>query len=240
MRGFSRFTLCLAAVTSAIGSAEAGVIDVFTNTTDWSESTHTENGGVSGDWAGLGALPGAVTTASFSIATSVYVGTTVESVTGTDVVLAAGDDVRFFRTTFDLGSFTSVTADLRVNVDNDVEVYLNGDLVAFQGDQTSDSFTNPAHYASIASDGTVTNGSGPLGALDSFDSVSGPFVGWNQGENELILAVRNVTGGDTGGFAFAGQFTTAAVPEPATFAFLGLVGQRHFNDLNSEIAGSGG
>ena len=64
----------------------------------------------------------------------------------------------------------------------------------------------------------------PAGA-STFTSFTPNFASsnWIVGENALIRAVRNISGGDQGGFSFGMQVDATATPEPASALTAGAV-----------------
>ena len=105
---------------------------------------------------------------------------------------------------------------MAVAVDNDIAVWINGTFVAAEVDLTGDNWLAPLPSFDILADGSISN-------IVKFDQTV-PFTGFSSGTNELILAVRNLDGGDLGGFGF--RMVIETVPEPTTTALLalGLIG----------------
>jgi hypothetical protein len=196
------------------GFANAGLI-VGTNVTDWSLSTFNPTGGNSGSWTNVIAeanLPDIATyTSPVSVGISVATpGANALGVSG----LLAGSGVSFFRTTFNL--FDITFASVALAVDNNVQVFINGSEVARLTPLAGANWASPYPAFNIQNDGSISD-------IVKFDQTF-TFNDWNEGENELVLAVRNLGGNDRGGIAFRMDVEGDAVevPEPSTLAILGL------------------
>jgi hypothetical protein len=217
----SRITLGFALALSLSAPANAAVISIVSNTTDWRLSTFTATNDAV-PWPGwLAPLPDAATYTLTPVRGAGH----VHNVGGDAINLAAGNGIRFYRTVFSLPAFTALTADVRMSVDNDMHIFVNGNPLALEGSLLLANFADAQdHRLFVAENGAVTNGF--LGG-QIFDSVTSPFPqsNWNSGgANEIVLVVRNLSGGDAGGLSFGIQVTTAdlAVPEPAALALLSL------------------
>jgi len=217
-----QFTLAVAFSAALIDAAAASptVVAVVSDPATWFESTVTATDDTFPGWPGVGAVPPAGTFTTATVAGAAH----VDNVTGS-TNLVAGSGVRFFRTTFFLPTFSSLIANLQVSVDNDVQVFINAAGLALEGSLSTDNFSNGIHHGLfIDSTGDVTNGG------DAFDSFTDPFPSgnWVGGDNEVILAVRNLSGGDAGGFSFRLDVATTPVgaPVPALLLLVisGLVG----------------
>ena len=145
--------------------------------------------------------------------------------------ILSGSGVTYYRTAFLLPAFGSITADVSALADNNIQIFVNGHELALYGTDLSGFSRSPFHLF-IDTSGAVINGY--LGG-SSFSQISSPFAAadWNSGTtNEIELAIRNLSGGDSGGFVFNATLTTTAavvpVPEPESYAMLlaglGLLG----------------
>jgi hypothetical protein len=206
-------------------SASAALVSIVSGTTDFRQSTTvgTDN---SPFWSGVTTLPSASTFTIVPTPGAEY----IDNVPGA-TNLFSGAGITYYRSTFTLAPFDAITLDLRASFDNDMEVFINGQVLALEGSLDFSNFIGGGHHqVFVGTDGSVTNGY--LGG-QSFDRVAPSFPAsrFNVGSNELILAIRNLTtvpngvGGlqpDTGGFSFRVNFTTiAAVPEPTSVILLG-------------------
>jgi hypothetical protein len=128
--------------------------------------------------------------------------------------LFAGSGYSFFRTTFEL--FDIQSALVNVAVDNGIQIFINGQEVARESGFPDAKWSAPYPSFKILSDGSIAD-------IVNFEDTFA-FSSWNQGENEIILAVRNLDGGDTGGVAFKMELEGSSTPvsAPGTIALLGL------------------
>ncbi len=214
-------TLAILTLSCALGTgpATAATISLVTNTTDWLLSTVVDTSN-SNDvpWSGASAfLPDVSTYTEIPVEGASY----IFPVPGA-AILFAGSDVSFYRATFSLAAFTAVTLDLSASFDNDLDIFINGHELALEGDFTSGNFNDPNHRLFVASDGTVTNGY--LGGLPFTVSTAASFPSsfFKVGANEIVLAVRNASGGDSGGVTVSADLVTTEAPEPSTCATLAV------------------
>lgn len=194
---------------------------VVSNTTDWTLSTVSTDGGPGGTWtAGAIVPPGAATfTLTPSVTGAAHLVAAANLIGMGAQPINADNNVRYYRSTFTLNAFDEIAADLTLGTDNGAAIFINGIEVARETSFLVDNWTNPLPSLVIAPDGTITN-------VVKFDSTAGSFTGFQVGLNEIIIAVRNPNseGPGAGGFAFKlNVATTQAIPEPAT-ALLGVLG----------------
>lgn len=205
--------------TLGAGPATAATISLVTNTTDWLLSTVVDRSN-----SDVVPWPGAST---FLPNVSTYTEIPVEGashifpVTGA-AILFAGSGVSFYRATFSLAAFSAVTLDLSASFDNDLDIFINGHELALEGDFAAANFNGPNHRLFVASDGTVTNGY--LGGLPFTVSAAASFPSsfFNVGNNEIVLAVRNLSSGDSGGVTVSADLVTTEAPEPSPCASLAV------------------
>lgn len=217
-----------AAFTSESG---AGLISVVSNTSDWRQSTFTLTGGNTADneWPGVTSLPDAST---FTLAPTSLGAHYIDNVEGATNLRTFVSGVSFFRSTFELPAFDALSADLRLSVDNSVHVFINASELALEGSLDSENFVDGGihHRLFVDKAGSVTNGYLGGQSFDSVPLIFAPTI-WNEGPNEVVLAVRNLPQ-DFGGFSFRMDIeagTASAVPEPSSLALLasgaiGLIG----------------
>ncbi len=121
----------------------------------------------------------------------------IDNVPGSEVIKCE-NDVTFYRKTFTLTDTLNTDFFIEMTVDDDMEVYLNGNFVAREQSHKYTNATFPSHrFHSAGNNATAKS------AHESFDmtaaNTSSFFV---HGTNEIILAIRNTRGLDNGGFSF--------------------------------------
>ncbi len=133
-------------------------------------------------------------------------------VTGTELVKTTGM-ITFFRKTFNVGSDQVSQARIRLKVDDDVEIYINNKFVAREGSGDGNNWSGTTVHDLLINGSTYTNGNAG-GYL--FDSLSTLPVGsiFQTGTNSIILAIRNFTGYDKGGFSFRMDLEKGSVSAP--------------------------
>jgi hypothetical protein len=185
---------------------------VVSHTTNWTLSTESIDGGPNGTWAPTGASPPAASTftlapAATSAAVIPHINTAAAALGATG--LLGDNNVHYYRTTFDLDPFTSISANILFAADNGGEIWINGEKVATETSFVVDNWSSPLPSISIAADGGV--------ATTKFDSSLAAFENWLVGENELIVALRNpsMEAVPAGGFALRMEITTTPIPEPS-------------------------
>ncbi|MEX2185886.1 MAG: lamin tail domain-containing protein, partial [Pirellulales bacterium] len=160
---------------------------VSSSTATWRISTASVDGGATGTWDPTG-LPDPPSAATFTIVPTatnagviplVNTAATALGVQG----LVADNNVRYYRTTFELPPLAAASANIQLAVDNGAAVYINGQLIATETSFAAENWTAPYPTIAIADTGAVT--------VSKFDSQVGTFTGWLSGENEVIVAVRN-------------------------------------------------
>lgn len=183
---------------------------VIVSDSDWWESTvvSTSNANTS-NWPGMGGnLPPA---ASYTL--PVVLGNRVNSVPGAKAI-NSGSGVHFFRKTFNLMVDSNVMVRIRSFMDDGMEVYINGKLVAREKDRSKHNRRGANHDLMYEADGTYQNGF--MGG-DPFDFVNAYRIDSlvHTGANEVVVALQNKNGGDVGGFSFRMDLQTnvPVVPE---------------------------
>ncbi|NUM35682.1 MAG: PEP-CTERM sorting domain-containing protein [Candidatus Brocadiae bacterium] len=202
----------------SIVAIHAANLTVVSNSTNWMQSTVYTIDNTNPGWPGVSSLPALNT---YTITPTVG-GAHVSNVSGATNLFSA-DGIRYYRSTFSLSAFTDITADFQISVDNDAQIFINGHAVALEGSLTGDNFNAaPHHRVFIASNNSVVNG---YSGGQAFDWVAASFADskWIVGSNEIVLAIRNLSGGDAGGFSFRMDLAvTEVVPEPASFFMLSI------------------
>jgi len=208
-------TLVILLVTTS--SASADVISVVSDTTNWQQSTVVQFDDTHPGWGGPPGIPAAST---FTIDPTAGAGHVANVAGSTNIY--SGNGIRYYRTLFNLEAFSSISLDIQMSADNDMWLGFNNGHMATEGSLDGVNFADAIHHRLfIDTDGSVTNGY--LGG-DSFDFAVSSFDDsvWNVGSNELVLAVRNLSGFDSGGFSFGMTVTTTSVPAPAPLVLLAL------------------
>ncbi|WP_417600045.1 lamin tail domain-containing protein [Owenweeksia hongkongensis] len=176
-------------------------VTVVTGKSGWMKSTVTniaEAG--SYPWRGVSSLPAVATFTMPAEIGQPHHYHSIDSVEGAKV-FKTGNGITFFRTTFDLTVDTGVSARFRSYMDDGIEIYINGEMVAREDDREVVNFTGEEHHLILYQNGDQENGA--LGEQE-FDVVNNYRMDSlvHIGSNELIIALRNapqVT--DKGGFS---------------------------------------
>jgi hypothetical protein len=181
---------------------------IGSNVTDWRLSTVSIDG-ATGVWnpAGNPPPPAASTytiVPSPTAANLLPLINTAGNSMGVQGILA-GNNVRYYRTTFELPVLGTIRGTIRMAVDAGAQVYLNGQLIATETAISADPYFAPYPSITIGEDGAVS--------VTKFDTSAATFDDWNVGTNEIVVAVRNLSteGNNAGGFAFRMDLQTATV-----------------------------
>ncbi len=179
-------------------------VDTVTVVTDtsWRQSTSiTLAGADQYPWLGNnGILP---PVSSFSLPVVLgqpYRWHTMENVTGASVIKAPGT-ISYYRTTFNLSINSGRTARFRSYMDDGIEIYINGKWLAREQDRLPENYKGVSHDLFITSSGTYINGYQGGQIFDTVNQIPLDSV-LVQGQNELIIVLRNKSGGDLGGLSF--------------------------------------
>ena len=167
----------------------------------WMKSTVVDPSNLSGFWAGAPSLPGAGTFTNAVTIGQPYGYPSIGQIQNSEVI-STGSDITYFRKEFLLTNTTSLDVRVLTAVDDQADIYLNGQRVAFITQFGTANFKFPAHDVKFESNGTTHNGF--LGG-DAFDVVTPANLNGflTTGTNEVIVAVRNLgKPGNRGGFSF--------------------------------------
>ncbi|MDA1276614.1 MAG: MBG domain-containing protein [Verrucomicrobia bacterium] len=189
-------------VTEAALTITADVISVDTsNAANWKQSTSSYIDNTDPNWPGV--------TTPLPSAATYTVNTAIQPLVAGFTGIVSGSGVTFYRSVFSLPSFATLTADLSALVDNNIQIFVNSKSLASFGTDLC-GFCSGDFRLFIGTDGTVNNGY--LGG-GLFSSVQASFLqsAWiSGGANEIVVAVRNLGGGDTGGFRLSLVLTTTS------------------------------
>jgi len=197
---------------------------VTSDPSHWMLSTVRTTGGPMGTWTPSGAPPPAAPTFILTPSPSTAAGIVAAgSDLGVATLLGDGgaglpEGVLYYRTTFDLDHFTGIRAELVLAVDNGAQVYINGVEIARETSFLVENWQRPYSSLTIDPDGSISD-------VTLFDWAASSFTGFRDGENEIIIALRNpdAEGLNGGGIAFRMDIQTS-IPEPATLALLAVGG----------------
>lgn len=191
---------------------------VVSNTTDWTLSTESIDGGAAGTWVSTGAAPPAAST--FTLTPTATAAGAIPHINNAAAAIGAtgliGDpNVHYYRTTFNLDASASISANILFAADNGGEIWINGEKLATETSFLVDNWSSPLPSISIAADGGVTT--------TKFDSSAAAFESWLVGENELIVALRNPNSEvpPAGGFALRMEISATPIPEPSAILIVG-------------------
>jgi hypothetical protein len=166
----------------------------------WSQSTVISPSNFSGTWNGAAALPPVSTFTNAVTIGQPYGYASINAIENTEVI-SVGHSITYLRKEFSIANANNVNVRILTTVDDQADIYLNGQRVALITQFGSKNFKFPAHDIKYNSDGTTSNGhlSG-----DVFDVTTPNLNGVLQnGTNELIVAVRNLgKASDKGGLSF--------------------------------------
>lgn len=201
MISFNASATFVFALAKDLGAQPKDSISVVSNS-DWTKSTVTTTANAGGyPWKGVsGVFPADSTFSLVAEEGQPKAWHSIDSVEGASV-LKTESHVTYFRKEFSLNVDTNIMARFRTTVDDDIEIYLNGNLVAREGDRVKSNAVNAPHDIVFNVNGTVENA---YNGGDAFDYYSGVKVEefLNKGKNVITVAVRNGKTGDKGGFSF--------------------------------------
>ncbi|MCA9196498.1 MAG: hypothetical protein KDA87_03130 [Planctomycetales bacterium] len=172
---------------------------VVSNIDLWKQSTQVDFGGDLGEWfPDETSLPAADTYTLEPLPTaSDLIGHihNAADVLDADGILA-DPGIQYFRTTFDLEQTSGFTTNIQLAVDNGAQLYINGEFVAEEVSFVVENWNSPLPSVDIDATGAIVS--------EKFDTAAASFNGWQLGENEIVLAIRNPDpeGAPAGGFAF--------------------------------------
>ncbi len=181
------------------------------------KSTTVTQSSFSGNWSGvMGNLPAAGTFTDPVITGWPYNGLpTLDTVNGADLI-ATGNNITYFRKEFNLTGANDLNVRFRTTVDDQAEIYINGNRVLLINSFGEDNWNNPAHDVKFTAGGNPQNGF--MGG-DSYNFVTMNDLNsiFQSGTNELIIVVRNLSkSNDRGGFSFRMDIDSCDVKKQGT------------------------
>ncbi len=162
-------------------------------------------------WPGVVSVPATPTFSLAAIVGQPYAWEHLYAVPGSQVI-KAGSGVTYYRRTFELTDHTALSARFRMFVDDDMQIFINGNWIALEDGMGIQNWRTVNHDILFNSNGTVDN---PNAGGDPFDyyttmSLDNIFL---TGTNDIVLAIRNRTlKPDVGGFSFRMDLDKSGVP----------------------------
>ena len=186
------------------GCNAGAVADSLVIVTDssWMQSTVVNIAESDGyPWPGVSSLPGVATYTLPPDIGQPYPWHSIDSVDGA-LVFRGDNGITFFRKTFHLNVDTGVMAQIRTRMDDGVEIYINGQLIAREDDRDAVNWNGAQHHLLLNADGTQSNGNNGDQEFDLVNNYRMDSV-VQVGMNELVVALRNAPHlFDKGGFSF--------------------------------------
>ena len=224
----------------------AGVNQSVVSDGTWKLSTSSDSGGASGTWAGPFRPGSQPLPAAGTYTNGVVVGyaggidgSDETGVGGGAKALKANGGTFFYRSTFNLASVAGLKADLTLSVDNDAQVFINGQEVARETDFDGANFSSPFEHLTINPDGSISN--------VRFFNLTNNFTGWVAGVNEIVIAVRNPDGegANSGGFVFrmdlgSASDVTLAAPVTSNGGNVNLTASGAVTETGAGVVGTAG
>ncbi len=226
-------------------SANCDVVDSCVSDSSWAKSTVVTPSNFSGFWGGVSSLPATGTYTLSAMEGQPYGFHSIDSVPGAKSI-KTDNNITYFRKEFTMLDNIDVDSRLRMTVDDGMEIYINGQLIAREENVPVGNRKVPGHDLNFVAGGPVfVNG---FAGGDPFDFVSTVDLDtvFVVGVNEVVLVVRNFAkAGDKGGFSFRMDLTkggTSVVkksdnrPEPeVVFAEVELPVQLYPNPTSSFV-----
>lgn len=194
-----------------IKSADCDVLDSCVSDSSWEKSTVVTPSNFSGFWGGVSSLPATATYTLNAMEGQPYGFHSIDSVPGARTIKTE-NNITYFRKEFTMLDNTGVDSRFRMTVDDGMEIYINGKLIAREENVPVGNRKLPGHDLNFVAGGPVfVNG---FAGGDPFDFVSAVDLDtvFIAGLNEIVLAVRNFSKvGDKGGFSFRMDLTKGGV-----------------------------
>jgi hypothetical protein len=198
MGGFSlRIDLCGEEINGALPT-----MDSLVSSNAFEKSTVVTPSNFSGFWAGVSSLPATSTYTMAAVEGQPYSFPSINAVPGSKVITTESNNITYFRREFSLTSSSNLDTRIRMTVDDGMEVYINGQLIAREENVSRSNYKAPAHDVKFNANGTVMNGF-MGGDMFDFTTLASMDDVFNTGMNELVVVVRNLgKASDRGGFSF--------------------------------------
>ncbi len=190
----------------------------------WTKSTTITQSNFSGNWNGTGGNVPAAATFTAPVTTGwPYAGIqSLEQVEGAELI-ATGNNITYFRKEFTLTSAKDLDVRLRMTVDDQSEVFINGTRVTFINSFGKNNWRLPAHDVKFMMGMNPANG---FMSGDSYNAVTNMDLDniLMTGTNEIIVVVRNLgKSSDKGGFSFRMDVDSCAAvnaPDPCDYTLV--------------------
>jgi hypothetical protein len=185
---------------AACGDSTATACVSVVTDNSWMKSTVVLPSNFTGSWSGVMSLPAVSTYTESVVLGQPYDYPSINAVEGADVISTASS-ITYFRKQFTLSDVANLNLRLLTTVDDQADIYLNGQRLALITRFGRANYKFPAHDVKFSSDGTVNNGF--IGG-DAFDVLTATDLDsiLTAGTNELVVAVRNLgKPSDRGGFS---------------------------------------
>lgn len=186
----------------------------------WMKSTVTNTAEAGGyPWLGVSSLPPVATYTLPAQIGQPKPYHSIDSVEGA-MVFKSGNGVTFFRTTFEVTIDTGVSAQFRSFMDDGMEIYINGKMIAREDDRDVVNSGGDQHHLKIKQNGDRENGAE---GDQEFDLVNNYRMDSlvHVGTNELVIALRNAPKStDNGGFSFRMDMRTGEAYMPALTGYI--------------------
>ncbi len=152
-------------------------------------------------WPGVASVPDTSTFTLPVVVGQPYPWEHLYTVNGSQVI-SAGSGVTYYRRTFQLTDSKGVSARFRMFVDDDMEIFINGNWIALEDGMGIQNWRTVNHDILFNADGTVLNPNAGGDPFDYYTTVSLDNV-FRTGNNDIVLPIRNRTSKpDVGGFSF--------------------------------------
>ncbi len=180
----------------------APTMDSLVSSNGFEKSTVITPSNFSGFWGGVSSLPATSTYTMAAVEGQPYSFPSIDAVPGSKVISTESSDITYYRREFSLTSSSNLDARIMMTVDDGMEVYINGQLIAREENVSRSNYKAPAHDVKFNANGTVMNGF-MGGDMFDFTTLASMDDVFNTGMNELVVVVRNLgRASDRGGFSF--------------------------------------